>query len=169
MLHRKRRKKDTATSAADRGSGLRHITGRHVGMIVLALATALTGVAIIAPGASAATGCVTRTFGESNTYQQCVRDEQVLLNDLWDDGLRGPNQLLTVDGYYGSHTFSDVQAFQLAWHNVPGLPVALAGPVDGITGPKTWNWLCSIDQANRFTGIYYHDAGCATLPGLGGT
>jgi len=44
---------------------------------------------------------VERTFGESNTYQQCVRDEQILLNDLWYVGAAGPNQLLTVDGYYG--------------------------------------------------------------------
>ena len=66
---------------------------RHAGMIVIALATALTGVAIAAPGASAATLCVERTFGESNTYQQCVRDEQILLNDLRSVGAAGPGGL----------------------------------------------------------------------------
>jgi hypothetical protein len=128
---------------------------RHAGMIVLALATPLTGVAIIAPSSSAATLCVEQTFGESNTYQQCVRDEQILLNDLRSVGAAGPNQTLTVDGYYGPHTFSDVESFQTAYH---GSPYHLA--VDGITGPLTWGVLCIADANNGFTGVYWHDAGC---------
>jgi peptidoglycan hydrolase-like protein with peptidoglycan-binding domain len=154
MLNPKLRRRSAAASAADRGRP-RHITVRHVGMIVVALATALTGVAIIAPGASAATLCVEQTFGESNTYQQCVRDEQILLNDLWYSDVAGPNQLLTVDGYYGPHTFSDVEAFQTAYH---GSPYHLS--VDGITGPLTWGVLCIVDAANGYTGAYWHDAGC---------
>jgi zinc D-Ala-D-Ala carboxypeptidase len=122
-------------------------------MVVVALATALTGAAIIAPSASAATGCVTRTFGESNTYQQCVRDEQVMLNDLRYAHVGGPNQLLTVDGYYGAHTFSDVKSFQTVY----------SLRVDGITGPQTWRELCLIDSDNDFVGAYWHDAGCATI------
>jgi peptidoglycan hydrolase-like protein with peptidoglycan-binding domain len=144
-----------ATSAADRDRSLRRIMGRHVGIVVLALATALPGVAIIAPSASAAPLCVEQTFGESNTYQQCVLDEQVLLNDLWSVHAAGPNQQLTVDGYYGSHTFSDVKSFQTAYH---GSPYHLS--VDGITGPLTWGVLCIEDAANGFTGAYWHDAGC---------
>jgi peptidoglycan hydrolase-like protein with peptidoglycan-binding domain len=155
MLNRKLRKRGAATSAADQSRGPRHITGLHVGMVVLALTTTLTGIAIIAPGASAATPCVEGTFGESNTYQQCVRDEQILLNDLWDVHAAGPNQLLTVDGYYGPHTFSDVESFQTAYH---GSPYHLS--VDGITGPLTWGVLCIEDAANGFTGAYWHDAGC---------
>ncbi len=65
MLNRKFRKRNTATSAAARGRGLRHITARHVGMIVVALATALTGVAVIAPKASAATACVYQHSGKA--------------------------------------------------------------------------------------------------------
>jgi peptidoglycan hydrolase-like protein with peptidoglycan-binding domain len=152
MLNRKLRKKSTTTPAAD--SGLRHITGRRIGLIVLALAAALIGVAIIAPSASAASGCVTETFGQSNTYQQCVGDEQILLNDLWYAGDTGAvNQLLTVDGYYGSHTVSDVRSFQTAYLLT----------VDGVTGPQTWSKLCQIDRLYGFTGAYWHDAGCATL------
>lgn len=155
MLKLKLRMRGAATSAADRDRGLRRITGWHVGMIVLALATALTGVAISAPSASAATLCVEQTFGESNTYQQCVLDEQVLLNDLWSVHAAGPNQLLTVDGYYGPHTFSDVESFQTAYH---GSPYHLS--VDGITGPLTWGVLCIEDANNGFTGAYWHNAGC---------
>ena len=122
-------------------------------MIGLAFATALTGVAIIAPGASAATGCVTRTFGESNTYQQCVRDEQILLNDLFNVGIPFPNQRFTVDGIYGPRTFSDVVSFQS--HSTLH--------VDGITGPQTWQLLCNITGRNAFRGVYWRDAGCPSV------
>src|SRR5215472_11489991 len=105
-------------------------------MIVLALATALTGIAIIAPSASAATVCVGQTFGiwDQNTYQRCVHDEQILLNDLWGVHAAG-NQHLTVDGYYGSHTVSDVRAFQYQFDLI----------IDGITGDQTWGALCHED------------------------
>ena len=157
MLNRKPRQKSTAPSAADPDRRLRHITGRRVGMIVLALATALTGAAITAPSASAASGCVTQTFGtwDESTYQQCVRDEQILLNNLSSIDLGVTNQLLTVDGYYGPHTFSDVTWFQLNDFLQP----------DGITGPQTWRVLCAVNREGRFTGVYWHDAGCATEPG----
>jgi hypothetical protein len=92
--------------------------GRHVRMIVVAvvaLAAALTGVTITAPRASAdSIPCSTQYFGPPGspyyfTYSRCVRDEQILLNDLWDHGGTGDvNQLLAVDGNYGSHTASDV-------------------------------------------------------------
>jgi peptidoglycan hydrolase-like protein with peptidoglycan-binding domain len=154
MLNRKLRKKSTATSPTDPDHGSRHITGRRAGMIVLALATALAGAAIIAPSASAATGCVTIDFGESNTYQQCVYWEQILLDNLWNAGDNGAvNQWLTQDGYYGPHTLSDVESFQRAYLLKP----------DGITGPLTWSKLCEIDQLYGFTGVYWHDVGCATL------
>jgi peptidoglycan hydrolase-like protein with peptidoglycan-binding domain len=152
MLKRKLRKTSTDTPAANRGHGLRHITGRKIGMIVLALATSLTGVAIIAPQASAVTQpCVGQTFGiwDENTYEHCVRDEQVLLNDLWISHAGG-NQLLTVDGYYGPHTASDVRAFQYQFDLI----------IDGITGDQTWGALCVEDEIEGFTGVYWHDAGC---------
>ncbi|HET6192715.1 MAG TPA: peptidoglycan-binding protein [Trebonia sp.] len=155
MLNRKPRQRSTVTSATHRGRGLRHITARHVGMIVVALATALTGVAIIAPRASAATACVYRTFEKSNTYQQCVRDEQVLLNDLYYHHVLGPDRILTVDGYYGSNTFDDVWSFQKETFGYL--------TVDGITGPHTWQYLCQSDWASGFTGAFYQDAGCAAV------
>lgn len=149
-LNRRVRERSSTTSAAHRGRGLWHITSRYVGIIVVALGTALTGVAIIAPRASAATACIYQTFGESGTHQSCVLDEQVLLNDLRYDHVAGPNQLLTVDGYYGTHTFSDVESFQTAWNL----------DVDGITGPQTWGQLCEVDYVHGFTGTYFQDAGC---------
>lgn len=163
MPDRKLRNRGTATSAAGLGRGPRHVTGWHAGMIVVALATALTSVAITAPSASAATGCVTETFGiwDENTYEQCVRDEQVLMNDLVyfessqniDLGATGP---LTVDGYYGPATYLSVLTFQEWW----------SLKTDGITGPQTWGKLCYEDWEWGFRGAYWHDAGCATEPGL---
>lgn len=110
---------------------------------------------VTAPQAAEAAGCVTDTFGiwDENTYEQCVRDEQVLLNDLWSIGAVSVNQRLTVDGFYGSHTYSDVKAFQ----SYNGLVS------DGKTGPLTWNVLCHVTYFNGFQGAYWHDAGCATL------
>jgi peptidoglycan hydrolase-like protein with peptidoglycan-binding domain len=152
MLNRKLCKRGTPRPGADRNRGLRHLTGR-VGVIVVALVTALTGVAIAAPGASASTACVYQVFGQSNYYQACVADEQVLLNDLWNIHAPGPNQLLTVDGYYGPHTASDVRSFQ----TVNGLAV------DGITGPQTWSTLCFEDLSYGYTGAYWHDVGCQDI------
>lgn len=107
------------------------------------------------------TGCVAVQFGiwDENTYETCVRDEQILLNDLWYSGSRGPNQLLKVDGYYGNDTFSDVEGFQ-AFFRSQGWDLT----VDGITGPHTWEALCVIARGSGFTGTYWHDAGCATEP-----
>jgi hypothetical protein len=85
-------------SPTDHGGGSQHTTGRHVGKIAVALAVALTGTAIAltatvitAPGLQRLRR-VDRTSGYSpNTYQPCVLDEQVLLNDLWRIGFAGPD------------------------------------------------------------------------------
>lgn len=108
-----------------------------------------------APEAAAdASGCVTEDFSiaDENTYEPCVVDEQILLNDIRIDGGGGPNQVLTVDGYYGPDTTSDVTSFQRFWHL----------SIDGITGPQTWSELCAVDKDLGFTGVYWHGAGCAT-------
>lgn len=44
---------------------------------------------------------MTEQFGiwDENTHEACVLDEQVLLNDLRHNRVRGPNQVLTTDGY----------------------------------------------------------------------
>jgi zinc D-Ala-D-Ala carboxypeptidase len=120
-----------------------------------ATATASAPGHVTAPQAAAASGCVTQTFGiwDENTYERCVRDEQVLLNDLWYDHVPGPNQLLTVDGHYGPHTTSDVKSFQTQY----------VLQIDGITGPVTWRMLCEVDEYYKFTGVYWYDAGCASI------
>jgi peptidoglycan hydrolase-like protein with peptidoglycan-binding domain len=102
---------------------------------------------------STSTACVYRDFGESSTYQVCVRDEQILLNDLWKDHVAGPNQLLTVDGYYGNLTTLDVKSFQAENFITP----------DGITGPVTWSVLCEQDWFFGFTGTYWHAVGCPAV------
>ncbi|HEY2508908.1 MAG TPA: peptidoglycan-binding domain-containing protein [Streptosporangiaceae bacterium] len=108
------------------------------------------------PKAAEYTGCVADQFGiwDEDTYEQCVRDLQILLNDLYDIGRPGPNQRLTVDGYYGPDTESDVYAFQLIGY--------YGGPIDhdGIAGPQTWDELCQDDEDNGFRGAYFQDAGC---------
>lgn len=110
---------------------------------------------VTAPRASTATACVFLDFGiwDENTYLRCVRDEQILLNDLRYDHVPGPNQLLKVDGYYGSHTTSDVKSFQTQY----------VLQIDGITGPMTWRMLCEVDEYYKFTGVYWYDAGCASI------
>lgn len=139
----------------------RHITGRRRGKRTVALAMApiaaaaitLGGLVITAPGASAATACVNRTFSESNTYQPCVVDEQVLLNDLRYARAPGPNQLLTVDGYYGPRTESDAAAFIEYWDELDFDPTQ--------TTPTTWWWLCVVAHDNYgFHGTYWQNAGC---------
>lgn len=112
---------------------------------------------IIAPRAAEATGCVTELFtiSDENTYEQCVAWEQVLLNDLYGIGELGPppNQRLATDGYYGPDTAQDVVSLQAGWGD----------GVDGRTGPQTWGTLCGIDQLFGFTGVYWHDVGCASV------
>jgi peptidoglycan hydrolase-like protein with peptidoglycan-binding domain len=111
-----------------------------------------------AAAATEATGCVTEDFSEADegTYEPCVLDEQVLLNDVYDAHDVGPNQLLATDGYYGPDTTSDVTSFQKAWDL----------EVDGITGPQTWDQLCVLDYELGYRGTYWHNAGCASEPGL---
>jgi hypothetical protein len=147
-------------SPTDRGRRLRDATGRRAGKVGVAVAVALagtaitlTGTAIAAPGASAATACINQTFGYSNTYQACVLDEQVMLNDLWDAHYPGPNQLLATDGYYGPHTESDVAAYNATWGYTSG----------SVTTPDTWYGLCESDYYNGYHGTYWHDAGCASV------
>jgi peptidoglycan hydrolase-like protein with peptidoglycan-binding domain len=112
---------------------------------------------IATPRAAETAGCVTETFdiNDQDTFEQCVAWEQVLLNDLYDVHIPGPNQRLSTDGYYGPKTTSDVKHFQTVW----------ILEVDGMTGPLTWAALCAVDKTNGFTGVYWHDAGCATEPG----
>jgi peptidoglycan hydrolase-like protein with peptidoglycan-binding domain len=118
-----------------------------------ATTTASAPAHVTAPTVAAASGCVTETFttADQNTYLQCVRDEQVLLNNLWSIGYSGMQQL-SVDGHYGMHTYSDVRSFQ------GDIPIR----VDGITGPQTWWNLCHYNSVWGFTGVYWHDAGCNT-------
>jgi peptidoglycan hydrolase-like protein with peptidoglycan-binding domain len=150
--------------ATDRSSGSRYIAGRHVRKIAAVLAVALTtaitltgAAAITAPEASAATACVYQNFGYSNTYQTCVLDEQVLLNDLWRSHVPGPNQLLATDGYYGSHTESDVGSFN-NYYGVPSGDVTTGG-----FGNTTWEELCYVDFEHGYTGAYWQGAGCAVF------
>lgn len=112
---------------------------------------------VTAPTVAAASGCVTETFttADQNTYLQCVRDEQVLLNNLV--GILPDVQQIMVDGLYGMHTYNDVKSFQGDF-TLEGVTV------DGKTGPQTWWWVCRINFDNKFTGVYWHDAGCNTEP-----
>ena len=107
-----------------------------------------------AKAAADPSGCVTEDFSEADegTYEPCVRDEQVLLNNLWSVHVLPGLKDLTVDGYYGPDTTSDVYTFQ----------GDLAITYDGVTGPQTWWWVCHINSNAGFTGTYWHDAGCAT-------
>ncbi len=122
---------------------------------------------VTAPRAAGAaadpSGCVTEDFSIADEpyYEACVADEQILLNDIFyyqqDYGVYlGADQLLTVDGSYGPDTTNDVESFQTFWKD----------KVDGITGPQTWDSLCSEDYNIGYHGTYWHDAGCGTEPGL---
>jgi peptidoglycan hydrolase-like protein with peptidoglycan-binding domain len=127
-----------------------------------ASATATTA-AQAAQAAASPSGCVSETFTENDqyTYELCVSYEQVLLNDIWSVQKKtgdylGVNQQLTVDGYYGPDTTSDVEAFQGSHGDY----------VDGWTGPMTWDSLCTAVDFLGFHGTYWQDAGCSTEPGL---
>jgi peptidoglycan hydrolase-like protein with peptidoglycan-binding domain len=130
------------------------VTLTTTGAASAATMTASASGHVAAPMASAATACVGQTFSiaDENTYETCVRYEQILLNDLWGVHAAG-NQELTVDGYYGPDTTSDVTAFQAQFSLI----------IDGITGDQTWGALCHEDQVEGFTGVYWHDAGCYLL------
>lgn len=145
---------------------IRTLAGAAIMIVAAALVTLSTSAASAAtttasaPGhvtaalAADASGCVTQDFSEADegTYEVCVRDEQVLLNNLWNGYVLSNLQEISVDGYYGPQTESDVLFFQ-----------ADAGITkDGITGPQTWWWLCHINAINGFQGAYWHGAGCAT-------
>jgi peptidoglycan hydrolase-like protein with peptidoglycan-binding domain len=109
---------------------------------------------------AAASGCVTEQFGiwDQNTYEVCVRDEQVLLNNIWSKGVVPGLRDLSVDGFYGSNTTADVTNFQTDFHE--------AGvSIDGITGPQTWWWVCHINSNLGFRGTYWQGAGCNTEGG----
>jgi hypothetical protein len=106
-----------------------------------------------APGeGTQAAACISRTLRQSSTYQSCVYDLQVLLNDLWDHGLPGPSRRLVPDGYYGPDTESDVDLYNAA--NVQPSPGIVATP-------GTWHSLCLQDYEHGFHGAYWNDAGCA--------
>jgi len=88
------------------------------GLLVSALTVGLVG---IAEPASAATPCVSRTFGQgwaSNT-RLCVQSIQLLLGPNWGT--------LEPDGAFGSRTTDVVVHWQVAYHLTP----------DGIVGPAT--------------------------------
>jgi hypothetical protein len=133
----------------------RRIARRHFAKSLAALAVACTGSVIVASGASASTACVYGDFGISNTYQPCVRDEQVLLNDLRSAHLPGPNQLLATDGYYGIHTANDVSSFNYVY----GVRTKYVGE----TTPETWGFVCVAAGEHGFRGAYWQAAGCPTF------
>jgi hypothetical protein len=102
------------------------------------------------------TECAYKTFGQSNAYQSCVYDLQVLLNDLWYRGLPGPSQGLATDGYYGPETGSDVASFNAVnVHPSPGNSAT----------PSTWHSLCLQDYEHGFRGAQWNAAGCASVVG----
>ena len=104
--------------------------------------------------AEAASGCLTETFSEAdeNTYEPCVLDEQVLLNDAHAENPGFAEGPIATDGYYGPETTSDVYYFQGSF----GIEY------DGITGPQTRRQLCSVAYSGGYRGTYWHDAGCST-------
>jgi putative peptidoglycan binding protein len=128
------------------------------GVWVAAVAMLVTGGIVATPAttAMAASGCVTQTFttADQGTVLTCVKDAQVLLNNLHSIGPPGfPGlQNLTVDGSYGQHTAADVRQFQKDV-NIQQ---------DSQLGPQTWWFLCVNNGDNGFRGTFWHDAGCAT-------
>jgi peptidoglycan hydrolase-like protein with peptidoglycan-binding domain len=137
----------TAAAATASGSAASHLTAAQA-----------------AQTAADPSGCVEETFNENDqyTYEPCVVDEQILLNDIWSvqektgDYLGVNPQPLSVDGYYGPDTTSDVETFQGSHGD----------HVDGWTGPMTWDSICTAVYFLGFHGTYWNDAGCATEPGL---
>ena len=132
------------------------------GVWVAAVAMLVTGGIVAAPAtpAMAASGCVTQTFTTANegTFLQCVQDAQVLLNNIRND-LNPARPVIATDGHYGPLTQADVAQFQEGANN---LGVGANLTIDGILGPHTWLWLCTINEEEQFTGAFWHNAGCAT-------
>jgi peptidoglycan hydrolase-like protein with peptidoglycan-binding domain len=142
-------------SATDRGRGPRGIVARHFGQLVVALGVVAAAIALTAPGASASTPCAQRTFGLSDTYQPCVFDEQVLLNDLQRAGVgafhKAEVPLLARDGYYGPNTARTAGYFNSKTGNQR----------DGnVTNSDTWYALCDQTLFYGFYGAAWHAAGC---------
>ncbi|HTX85125.1 MAG TPA: peptidoglycan-binding domain-containing protein [Streptosporangiaceae bacterium] len=145
------------------GTGIMIVAAAALVTLSTSAASAATTTASAQPGHVSATvtadasGCVTEDFSEADegTYEVCVRDEQILLNNLWNGYVLSNLQEIAVDGYYGPQTESDVVMFQSNFR-----PEGVT--VDGITGPQTWWWLCHINGINGYQGVYWHGAGCAT-------
>lgn len=140
------------------GRHLGHIAGRHLGTIGVTLAVALAAGAIAAQGASAGEQigpepCVHRTFGPSDTYQPCVKEEQLLLNYLYHVHAPGPNQSLSIDGHYGRRTASDVGSFNQHWKIAPRAPTT--------TTPTTWYYLCRLGDLKGFSSGHLRAIGCS--------
>lgn len=147
---------------------VRRIAGRHFGKIAVTLALAATAAAISAPGASASvpadggTPCVYQTFETSTTYESCVGALQVLLNDMHNAGLHGPDRILKTDGIYGNNTYNDVKAtntycYQNDW--------GLCKGGSGYTTPNTWKYVCgSLFSHGLYRGsTYYYAANCDVI------
>lgn len=143
---------------------------RHATKLVVALsvglggtATALAGTTLAAPAATASTPCVYQTIGINNTYQRCVVDLQILLNNpiLKDGAGWGYTQRLAVDGYYGPETAGDVEGLTLFLEDSVWDDSAIK--ISNEMTPAMWRPLCGIEGVNGFEGVYWHDLGCAQL------
>jgi hypothetical protein len=158
-------------SFGNQGRSPRSIPRSRFGKLVFALAVAVTAAVIAAPQALASrpgdggsSACVFQTFKPSSTYQSCVKDEQVLLNDLFVRKIRGPDRQLTTDGLYGPNTSKDVSAFNLAW-----IPTGNFGDVTVRSfypdSPGTWDALCYAIHHYGLSGgsTYYRAAGCQLI------
>jgi len=116
-------------------------------------------VAAPATPAMAASGCVTENFtiADQNTFLTCVKDAQVLLNNIRND-LKPVRPDINVDGFYGPQTEGDVQAFQV---DIADLGDTIT--IDGKLGPQTWWYLCAGNNTFNFQGTFWSNAGCATI------
>jgi len=126
--------------------------------IVTTVLSALGATVFTAAAAAAYPACVSRTLTPSpaltNTYESCVLDEQVLLNNLYHAGLRPPYVAVPANGHYGPLTAGDVGRFNRRW----------LGTDAGVTYSRTWDELCKQNQAHGFRGDYWRTAGCNLVP-----
>jgi peptidoglycan hydrolase-like protein with peptidoglycan-binding domain len=133
------------------------------GVWVAAVAMLVTGGILAAPAtpAMAASGCVTQNFttADQGVVLDCVKDAQVLLNNIRKDESPNLPNLLQVDGRYGPLTSGDVTQFQKDMNLLFGAGTLA---VDGDLGPHTWGFLCSENSFFGFQGQFWHAAGCAT-------